>query len=620
MISLACLARRAIVIVVGGAWLTQATAQAAAPPPASQNRAISTLIDRLRDIAKGDVGYMPTRSGSGFLPLGTSQPGTLLLGGSAPTPSNALQDLVKHGAAAVPQLIAHLDDTRTTRITVKHDSAIGGMCFRDEYDWNRRTTKQIPGGVNRDRSEDRSSHTVTVGDLCFVALGQIVNRRFAAVRYQPTANIMINSPTSSVGLRKAIKKEWGTLTSTGHKESLVRDFLEPDHEYRCTEAALRLGYYYPKALEPLVLKQLAKQRYNCFTICALVRDKLYPAKSRKDRQALVDAFVAKEGTAAREGILLSLFSDLGSEEADDEGRLSPPLKPKYAARACLVELFGYPKGVKSTGEPYVNAVENCRQARFIDAIPFFPTAKIDQAVRKVFHSTDEDYLARACARYLVGRGSDADIRKYVEQRLKGAGQERRKQLLRLQEQIGWTAMHAAAEMGLEDKVKELIRSGADINARAGNGQTPLHIAASGGKFGIVRLLMKRKANPNIKDRHGLTPVQYAARNHFEAAVETLLANGAEVADILVAAFAGRADLVQAFLKKDQTQVRAKTDWGETALHIAATYNHVKVAEVLLAQGADVNASSESGLTPLHRAADYSGRELIALLLKHKANK
>src|SRR5262249_30279974 len=160
--------------------------------------------------------------------------------------------------AAVPKLIAHLGDKRPTKITISHEGIIGGMFFPDEYDYNRRTVKAAPDGVNQERlsRRDADSHTVTVGDLCFVALGQIVNRSFSAVRYQPTACIMINSPTRSEALRSAIKKEWGTLTPEQHKASLIRDFREPDHEDRRTGACVRLAYFYPDALESLVLENL----------------------------------------------------------------------------------------------------------------------------------------------------------------------------------------------------------------------------------------------------------------------------------------------------------------------------------------------------------------------------
>ena len=282
-------------------------------------------------------------------------------------------NLVQRGAAAIPELIAHLDDKRPTKITIHHESVIGVMSFDDEYDYNRKTTKP-PKGVNREsQTVDRcTTHTVTVGDLCFVALGQIVNRYFSAVRYQPTACIMINSPTASEHLRIVIKKEWGGLTNERHKESLVRDFLQPDSEFRRAGACLRLGYYYPELLEPLALKQLAAPRYNVFEVESLIREKLYLAKDAKERRLLFDAFVAKCGDVARQGILVYLFEDLHIQEADEGGHLSPGLKEKYAARACLVELFGYPEAVKSKDQPHLLPVENCTQARFIDTLVFFP--------------------------------------------------------------------------------------------------------------------------------------------------------------------------------------------------------------------------------------------------------
>jgi ankyrin repeat protein len=564
---------------------------------------------------------MPTQTGGGFLPLGTSRPAALLLGQQPPARSGVLRELVKRGAGAVPQLLAHLDDKRPTKIRVTHEGIIGGMFFYDEYDYNARTVKRRPKGVNCDKFRKVKrprAHSVTVGDLCFVALGQIVNRHFNAVRYQPTACIMINSPTDSEALRKAIRAEWSDLTPAHHKESLVRDFVEPDDEARRIGACLRLGYYYPEALEALALKQLAAPRYDVFEAEAFVREKLYRAKDARQRQQLFDAFVAKRGEVARQGCLLELFEDLVEQEADEQRAHDPPLKEKYAARACLVELYGYPKGVKSDQRPHLMPTSNTIQARFIEAVAFFPSAKLDQAVRNILHSTDDDYLAKARARYLVGRGADDDIRRYVAKRLKGADEHRQEELQGMLERVGWTRLNVAAEAGERAVVEGLIRKGADVNARAANGQTPLHVAAEYGGFGAIDALLKHKANPNLKDRQGRTPVQIAIGQ--DAAVEKLLAAGAEPSDILVAAFAGRADLVKRFLAKDPASARASTPGGETALHFASRLGHVTVVEALLAGGADVNARDESKFTPLHRAAEYGRSAVVAVLLAHKADR
>lgn len=582
---------------------------------------VSSLIDRLQDIAEGDIGYMPTMSGTGFLPLGSSRPSALLLDQGAPVSSMALRELVKRGAAAVPALIAHLDDQRTTKITINREGFFGGMFFSDEYDYNRRTSTRPPEGVNRDEhfSKDQPhTHTVAVGDLCFVALGQIVNRRFEAVRYQPTACIMLNSPTYSEALRKVIRAEWGGLTPERHKALLIRDFLDPDHEDRRVGACLRLGYYYRDALEPLALRQLVAPRYDSSEVVDLIHGQLYRAEDAKERKQRLGAFLASHNPVVRDAILVRLFDDLYRQEADEEHRLSTALKDKYQARACLVELFGYPENVKARDCPLVLPLSNSIQARFISALAGFPSAKLDEAVRKILRSTEDDYLATACVRYLIGRGADADIKAYVEPRLKKADAGRRAELDEMLKHLGWTPLHVAAEECDPDRVGNLLAWGADINAQAANGETALHVAARHGSFGAIERLLSRGANPNVKDKEGRMPVQLAMR--YEGAAEMLLAAGAEIPDILVAARAGRSDLVRQFIQNDKRAVNARTDEGETPLYIAALLGHDEVAKVLLAYGADVNAADNYQITPLHRAAEYGHAKVVALLLAHHANR
>ena len=55
------------------------------------------------------------------------------------------------------------------------------------------------------------------------------------------------------------------------------------------------------------------------------------------------------------------------------------------------------------------------------------------------------------------------------------------------------------------------------------------------------------------------------------------------------------------------------------MHSAAYYGHKVVAELLIAQGADVNAKSDDGWTPLHDAASMGHKEIVELLLAKGAN-
>lgn len=511
-----------------------------------QQREITALIESLQDIKEGDVGYMPTMSGSNFLPLGNSQAGAMLLGQRPPATSETMRKLVTHGFGAVPELLARLEDKRPTKIVLEHGGSFGGMLLADEYDYNRRTAKQAPKDINTDVFKSQNwvdRYTVTVGDLCFVALGQIVNRHFNAVRYQPTAIIMVNSPAETPSLRVAVKNEWGSLTAKQHEDSLRRDFLEPDSEDRRLGACLRLGYYYPDSLESLALRYLTTKRYD---------------------------------------------SAAGST-------------------------------VKSDDRPTLFVDDDNSLARLINALALFPSDKIDHAVRAILHSTDEDYLASACARYLVGRGADNDIKTYVENRLKQAQGQRWEELQRFLDRVGWTPLHVVAETYESERVAALILKGANVNARAANGQTPLHVAADHGAFGTMRALLAAGANPNLEDERGRTPLQLGLS--YESAAEILLEVGAVPTEILGASFAGRKDLVAKFLQADPSAANARKPDGETSLHLAARRGHIEVAKLLISSGADVNAvdNDRNKITPLHWAASYAGPEMVALLLEHDAD-
>lgn len=590
------------------------------------NASVAELIDQLSDIAEGDLGYMPTMSGDRFLPLDVSKRRAVLFFQTPPAKSETLHELVKRGAMAIPQLVAHLADQRPTKITLKHDGGLGGIFFKDEYDFNSRTATQQPLGVNRNRlglsydDGQPNCHTVTVGDLCFVAIGQIVNRNFNAARYQPTACIMINSPTYSERLRRAIETEWGELTPERHVESLTRDLFEPDFEWRREGACLRLGFYYPEALEPLAVRQLAEPWYDSCAVYDLIRKELYPATDASERRTRFNSFVLRHHEVTRQGMLHLLFQDLRTQEGIEQAGVAPPKELQFRARECLMEFFEYPSDVKSSDRPFLMPLSGVDQANVIDAVAYFPTPKIDQVVREILRSTDEDYLAGACIRFLTGRDVDTDIRAYVEKHLLAADAERRQELVELLDYVGMTQLHVAVAKNSDTWLETLIRAGADVNARAANGKTPLHVAAKSGSYGGIRILLKYSANPNIKDDQGRMPVQLALC-HLAIAVQDLIAGGAEISDILVAAIAGRDDLVKRFVEDDRSTVHARIEAaGDTALHIAARRGDVKVAEILLAHGADVNATAgEYHWTPLHHAVYHGQAEVVKLLLAHDAD-
>jgi hypothetical protein len=175
------------------------------------------LINELTKVSELGFGYSAMFSGSQFLPhADADEVQTLVLGSQRPTKSSALEAIVRQGIIAVPALLKHLDDDRKSHI--EPVKGMMWMSFADEYDFNRQLTKQSPNGVNRNTLSEKpsekqpSAHQITVGDLCYVALGQTLNRNFTATRYQPTGGLLVSSPTHSKRLCAVVREDWQGLT------------------------------------------------------------------------------------------------------------------------------------------------------------------------------------------------------------------------------------------------------------------------------------------------------------------------------------------------------------------------------------------------------------------------
>ena len=372
-----------LVACQGSSTVPAANPPPPSPPPAAPPRArpvpdvaaVRALVAKLAEVDEAGIGFSPSVTGQQFLPVAQAhEQGMLLLGQAPPRRSPVLTGIVEAGVVAVPVLLDCLDDARPTKLSPM--KAMMWSAADDEYDFNRRTGPS-PAGVNRSAASPQApvEHHVTVGDLCFGALGQIVNRGFSAVRYQPTGGLMINSPPGSKPLRDAIRAEWGGLASAAHqgpsaerwlRVSLARDFEQPDHEYRRTGAATRLGYYFPDALAPLLAAELARPIYDSDAVQRHVRS-LY-ADDAATRARRFGDFVAANGPAAKDGILAALFHDLGGQEAYEQKRVSPPTAgADHRARECLIELYGYPATVKSADRPYPTYSSRYERERLIEA-------------------------------------------------------------------------------------------------------------------------------------------------------------------------------------------------------------------------------------------------------------
>jgi cytohesin len=517
-------------LVLACLLLTAGAGRSAAPPAKS----IVRLIDELVTLGGGDGDHSPIVTGRDFLPLAAEKPPVKVLFEKPPVPLRTMREVVKRGAAAVPHLLAHLDDRRRTRIKLGSGGYFGSEYFLERrIDWNPRTAKRPfpfprPWWViaPKDTRVVRY-HTVTVGDLCFVALGQIVNRHFVAVRGGLIdGSTVITSPTATPSVAKLVREAWEGLTPAGHEASLVADFCKPDYPWRRISACTRLAYYYPATLEPLALKYLADPSHSAFDKALFIRNGL----------------------------------------ADD------------------------------------------------------PSVKLDRAVRDLLVSIKEDDdLALACMKRLVGRGYDKEIEHYCRRRLAERYVFERDALRRALDRLRYTRLHVAVERGQTDLAAALLKNGAAANAAARNGKTPMQIAVARGDVGLVRVLLDGGAARDRRGPGGLTPAQQAVRAGQDDVVRLLAARGCAIPDVLVASVAGRKDVISAFLKKEPKSVRTTGHAGRTPLHLAARHGHAGVAEVLLSHKAAVDATDAQGRTPLQIASALGHTVVVRVLLTNKAN-
>jgi uncharacterized protein len=167
----------------------------------------------------------------------------------------------------------------------------------------------------------------------------------------------------------------------------------------------------------------------------------------------------------------------------------------------------------------------------------------------------------------------------------------------------------AAGAGDLPKVKELVAARAKLGGRGRHGHTPLTAAISGDHLDVALYLIEQGADVSLEDRNGTDPLRWAAirsgwvmehQNVKLAAV--LLDTGAAVetrdqdgfTPLLWAANRGAVKLVELLIARG-ADVNAKTtrkyNAGRTALYLAG---HSDVVRVLLAAGADPKALTEDG--------------------------
>ena len=144
----------------------------------------------------------------------------------------------------------------------------------------------------------------------------------------------------------------------------------------------------------------------------------------------------------------------------------------------------------------------------------------------------------------------------------------------------------AAKIGDIKRTKNLIKHGADVDAKGRYGWTALYLATKYNHVKTVQLLLDNGADVNARNNNGSTALQRAVDNKHVEIVQLLLSKGADV--------------------------NAKDNSGRIILNNAVFLGNVKIVKALINAGADIEAKITS--LPIIHFSIWIGQKDIANLL------
>jgi ankyrin repeat protein len=168
-------------------------------------------------------------------------------------------------------------------------------------------------------------------------------------------------------------------------------------------------------------------------------------------------------------------------------------------------------------------------------------------------------------------------------------------------------LHQAARVCQADRMRQLLSRHPPLNETDENGMTPLHIAIDSRQPACVGLLLEAGADRTARDRRG--------RTAFDAALEDLmlLSDSAKVAELQ-----DRRTIVRLLWNSGQAKPPGPPGPMPWSLEYTAMHRQAGVTKMLLAMGADPNATGTAGTTPLADAALKGDLDGVRALLEYGA--
>jgi ankyrin repeat protein len=185
-----------------------------------------------------------------------------------------------------------------------------------------------------------------------------------------------------------------------------------------------------------------------------------------------------------------------------------------------------------------------------------------------------------------------------------------------------SGLHLAALQGDVYIVRSFLEQQIfSINSIRNSGLTPLHLAVMGGHRQVIELLLNSGATIDFFTTAGETPLYQAIKFNRLELTNLLIDRGADPNHILALHLAVRQnypDLVRLLITKS-VDVNYQRTSVNTPLHTAAEQGFREIAEILLANGAQVNIKSKvEGKTPLHYASQKDFLNVVELLVNNNA--
>ena len=177
----------------------------------------------------------------------------------------------------------------------------------------------------------------------------------------------------------------------------------------------------------------------------------------------------------------------------------------------------------------------------------------------------------------------------------------------------------AIKAGEFERVKAMVSEDPTlIDARSRTGDSAILTAVYHRQKDIVNLLVARGASLSLFEACAAGELERVERTLTPSTINAFSADG--WTPLHLAAYFGHPKVAEMLLAQDaDVAARSRNSNGNTPLHAALAGNHQLVAGLLIGRGADVNAADANGWRPLHLAAANNNLDAINALISQGAD-